>query len=294
MNNRFFQSALLVVLLTICFGGWQAWSFYNGDYKKQQRRIRDLKAELVKVKEARRIWEEALKRGRGQANYNVRFNFFTEQGINIRETGPIVLKLITPWFENHKLNFVKLDSTPVIKAHNMDRYGFTIYGFGAFKAIDETMRWLEEDMRAVITGFRISSQEPDKEIKYKKAPNPSELYFRISWYWLEGAPDRLHSIITLDEDIPVLKRNPFKPYRPVAKVEKKNSTPAGIIWRPAPDTLELQGIMSVGGKFKALINGRYIAVGQTINGYQVLAIRSSEVVVARGNIRSRLALKVFH
>ena len=293
MNTRLLQSAFVVVFLALCIGGWQAWSFYDGEFRKNERKIKDLNAELVKVKEARRIWEEALKRGRGQANYNVRFNFLTEQGIKMEDVGPQALKIITPWFEANKLNFVKFDILPVESAHKMKRYPFNIVGFGNFKAIDLTMRWLEEDLRAVITDFRVSAEHPDKS-EYRKDANPSGLYFNISWYWLEGAPERLHSIIKEGDKAPVLKRDPFKRYRPVVKTRKKKKGPAEIVWRPAPDTLELQGIMSAGGVYKAMINGKYLVAGQTVNDYRVLSVRPTEVVVARKNVRSRLSLKLFH
>ena len=291
MNSKIFQSAMLVVFIALCISGWQFYSFYNGQYAKNEREIKNLLVELEKVKEARRIWDEALKRGQGQANYNVRFNYLTEKGISGKEIGPTLLKKLNSWFQDHHLEFLKLQIHPAEKVHNMDKYAFTLDGHGKFKDIISSLRWIEEELRGVITKFELTSV-PVQKLAFKKSINPRKLYFNVRWHWLEGAPKRLHSIVKIEGSVPEIRRNPFIPYRPAVKKVQKQAKPSGIVWRPAPASLKLQGILTVGSHYKAVINGEYLKEGQSVGGYRILSIQNDQVIVARGNVRCRLRLNL--
>ncbi len=295
MDKKLWQTALAVICILLLAGGAAAYRYYHKRYLPNERRIAVLERELEKVKEARRAWEEALKRGQGQANYKVRFNYLTSLGLKEPEIGPHILKEITPWFETHNLRFEKLEIHPPETDSKMLKRPFTIYGSGRFKDIDATMRWIEEEKRGVISEFRINAFDKKKKSKDREY-GPDNLYFAISWHWLEGAPERFHSMVEPAEPTPKLRRNPFRPYRVRTTAVRKTSSPGTrkVVWKPAPPEIRLQGIMTVKDGYKTMINGKYLVLGDVVGGYRIKSIGPSEVILAKENIRCRLTLKTFN
>ena len=290
MSKKSLQIAFIVVLISFLVGGIVTYRYYNIRYLPNKKEIARLEKELEKVKEARRAWEAALKRGRGKANYEVRFNYLTSLNLKDGEIGPFVLKKLNPWFIKKKLHFEKLTIFPPEKESKLLKRSFRLYGTGRFKDIVSTMRWIEEDNRGVISDFNIT---PSGKIRGKKIYDTERLFFQITWYWLEGAPKRLHSVVAPKEPLFKARRNPFYPFRPQYIKKAKTVTSNKIVWKPVPSNLRLHGIMKVKGKYKAIINGRYVKAGDVIKGYKVKYINSTNVVLARKNYRYKLKLKAF-
>ncbi len=292
MDGKFFQAAFLVILAGVIVGAAGSFYYYKKQYLPEERTIARLERELVEAKKARKIYEEALKKGRGEANYGVRFNYFTERGIGGKEIQAAWLKELDPWLAANRLRFQGLDINPPVNENHMTKYAFGLRGIARFNNIVKTMRWIEEEKRGVLTEFRVSLPLEKEKKASGLGGTRGLLSFRISWYWLEGAPSRLHSMASPAEPVEDLSRDPFKCYSPVVKAaESKESN--RIVWRTAPSNVLLQGIMKVKGGYRAIIKGRYVRKGDTVDGYRVLSVNAKGVVLARKNYRYRLSLKTF-
>ena len=84
-------------------------------------------------------------------------------------------------------------------------------------------------------------------------------------------------------------RDIFAPMRPLKKAEHR------IIMKGQPrvskaPSLELKGVILGGGNPVAIINGKLLRLGESIDGYQVVRIEEKEVFLKSGNSTFRLEL----
>lgn len=291
MTDRIARICLLSACFVILIGALYGRYFYTTDYLPSMKKINELQQELEKVKEARRAWEEAVRRGNGEASYPVRFNYLTEQGISGASVTPMVLKDINTWIESNNLGFAGLHAENIRQQENLDIMPYVMNGYGSFMAITVAMRWMEEKKRAVITGFRIGDAAMDVHSNGPRAVfDPLMIPFELSWEWLESAPKRLHSVAMPNEELTNAPRDAFKPYQPPLS-HNADKGRNRIVWEPAPASIKLQGLTRLKQGYGAIINNRYLCPGGLVDGYTVLSVDRSSVILGKGNIRCRLSMK---
>jgi hypothetical protein len=84
-------------------------------------------------------------------------------------------------------------------------------------------------------------------------------------------------------------RDIFAPMRPLTKVEHRTTRKGQPRARKAP-SLKLKGVIVGGGNSVAIINGKLLRLGESIDGYQVVRIEEKEVFLRSGNRTFRLKM----
>jgi hypothetical protein len=84
-------------------------------------------------------------------------------------------------------------------------------------------------------------------------------------------------------------RDIFAPMRPLKKAEQRITMKGQPRVRSAP-SLKLKGVIVGGGNSVAIINGKLLRLGESIDGYQVVRIEEKEVFLRSGNRTFRLEL----
>lgn len=309
MEYKNWQPLIILVclsILTAVGGGW----YYNKEYfAPNDSKIRLLNQELEKVKIARKAWDEALARGlNGDAVYETRFNYFTKQGIPLATIQPVLLKEITPFFEEHQMEFLGLEQLAGDKDDKKDlltRIPFTMNGGGSFNSIIKLIRWLEEEKHAVVTSlsiFRFDEKEKNKQpaselpFDYADAPHSDDwLSFSLSWHWVENVPKNFTSVVSPPPLANLeVKQNPFRSYAMITEqtvIPAKKKTDQEVIFQPMPEGFQLTGIMAVKDQFKAIINHSYLEAGMNFDQFHVVEIKADEVILGKNNFRYRLRME---
>ena len=318
MEYKNWQPLIILVCLSILIavgGGW----YYNKEYfTPNDSKIKLLNQELEKVKIARQAWDEALARGiNGDAVYETRFNYFTKQDIPLTNIQPVLLKELTPFFEERQMDFLgleQLEGDKADKAAKIDtsdkkelltKIPFTINGGGSFKSIISLIRWLEEEKYAVVTRlsiFRFDEKEKNKQTEsglpfdYANAPHSDDwLSFSVSWHWVEAVPRNFTSMVSPPPLANLeVKKNPFRSYAMIEEqtvIPSKKKKDQEVIFQPMPEGFKLTGIMTVKDKFKAMVNNTYLEAGMNFNQFHVVEIKADEVILGKDNFRYRLRME---
>lgn len=315
MESKNWQPLIFLVCLSILIvvaGGWQ----YNKQYfTPNEAKIQKLNQELEKVKSERKAWDEALARGlNGDAVYETRFNHFTKDDILLPTIQPTLLKELTPFFEEHQMDFLGLAQQEIEKQELLTIIPFTLTGGARFADIIILIRWLEEEKHAVVSGltiFRIAGTENEagksqntptingKAVERSLLDNiylqrsDDWLSFSLKWYWVEGAPKNFTSVVTppalanLEVD-----KNPFSSYAQDTTVipEKNKKNGQDVVFQPAPESLHLNGIMGIKDGYKALINNNYLEAGMNFEAFHIVEIKADEVILGKDRFRYRLRM----
>lgn len=319
MEPKNWQPFIFLVGLSILAAIGGGWQYNEKVFVPNEKKIQELNQELEKVKVARQAWDEALARGmNGDAVYETRFNYFTKNDVPYPTIQPSLLKDLTPFFENHQMDFLGLSQLEIEKKDLLTIIPFTISGGGRFNDIIALIRWLEEERHAVVTGMMIHSFiSNDKDMGQKPTPlvdsngKPTELPFEYSelqrtedwlsfslkWHWVEGVPKNFISVVSVD--IPPelgaleIKRDPFSSYAQQEETvipQKDGRENQEIVFQPPPENLRLNGIMAVKNGFKALINNTYLEAGMNFEDLHIVEITADEVILGKGKIRHRLRM----
>ncbi|MFH2123744.1 MAG: hypothetical protein ABIJ50_09730 [Pseudomonadota bacterium] len=315
MESKNWQPLIFLVVMSILIvvaGGWQ----YNKKYfTPNEARIQTLNQELATVKSARQAWDEALARGlNGDAVYETRFNYFTKDDIPLPTIQPRLLKELTPFFEEHQMDFLGLVQQEREKQDLLTIVSFTLTGGARFADIVSLVRWLEEEKHAVVSGLTIAGSAVDVNEGKKsqkaatingKAVEPPALdnmelqrpddwlSFSLKWHWVEGVPKNFTSVVTppalANQEV---ERNPFRSYAQETTVipEKNNKKGEDVVFRPAPESLQLNGIMAIKDGYKALINNKYLEAGMNFEEFHIVEINADEVILGKERFRYRLRI----
>ena len=302
MDSKDLQPFIIIVCIAALLTGAGGW-WYNKEYfVPAEKHMQSLQKELVKVRAARQAWQEALRKGRGKdAIYESRFNYFTKQDIPTPEIQPALLHELTPFFEEHNLDFIDLSRQETVVDNKLQRVPFTLSGLGRFRDIVALARWLEEEKSAVLTDITMTTPELKKQDKStlltvvsangEDTDSTGLISFQVSWQWVEGAPKNFISVVSPPQikDL-AITRDPFHVYA-VKPLQLATDMVEEVYYQPTPADIHLSGIMKINGTYKALINDIYLEAGMNYKSYHVIEINEDELILAKDNIRYQVRLE---
>ncbi len=289
---------VILVLLLIASGGGVY--FYSFIQQPNLTAIDKLEQRLAFVKRERQIWEEE-RQAKGvteaeQLDFSARFNFLTKNEISDSRLIPMLLARSQARFNRQDMDFQNLTNLGNQIVDSYQRKQIALSGRATFSQFCHLLKWLENDLLAVVDSFDLPPAiEPKSWDKAKggklKASDYSMRPFNIIFHWVENVPRHFRSIPEFPPAVEV-KHNPFKPSRMERIYDGKQPLPKDkIIYLPAPPELKLQGILAGRNGIQAMINNKIYRPGaDTADGYTIFNISEDEVVIGRNNIRYRLKL----